>query len=154
MAGARSIYDPDYLKANIAGGEYFDWHYASLADRQSQMRTPITDGAHGKPWVYRPKDLVSWWSEPHYDRPGGVESATPTAWLPQSKPIRFTELGCPAVDKGANQPNVFYDPKSSESALPYYSSGRRDDLMLHRFLEAVLGYWSETGAHNPISTTL
>ncbi|MFO0992403.1 MAG: glycoside hydrolase/phage tail family protein [Hyphomicrobiales bacterium] len=151
VAGARSIYDPDYLKANIAGGEYFDWYYASFAYRQSQTRTAITDGAYGKPWVYRAKDIVSWWSEPHHDRPGGVESATPTGWLPQSKPIRFTELGCPAVDKGANQPNVFYDPKSSESALPYFSSGRRDDVMLHRFLEAVLGYWSEIGAHNPMS---
>ncbi|MBL8895172.1 MAG: glycoside hydrolase TIM-barrel-like domain-containing protein, partial [Rhizobiales bacterium] len=151
IAGARSIYDPNYLKASIAGGEYFDWYYASFADRATQTRTPIADGAYGKPWVFRPKDLVSWWSEPHYDRPGGVESATPTAWLPRSKPIRFTELGCPAVDKGANQPNVFYDPKSSESALPYFSSGRRDDVMLHRFLEAVLGYWSETGAHNPVS---
>lgn len=151
VAGARSVYDPEYLKANIAGGEYFDCYYASLADRQSQTRTAITDGAYGKPWVYRAKDLVSWWSEPRYDRPGGVESPTPTAWLPQSKPIRFTELGCPAVDKGANQPNVFYDPKSSESALPYFSSGRRDDVMLHRFLEAMLGYWGETGAHNPIS---
>jgi len=150
-AGARSIYDPAYLRANIVGGEYFDWHYASLADRQAQTRSPITDGAYGKPWVYRPKDLVSWWSELHHDRPGGVEAATPTAWLPQSKPIRFTELGCPAVDKGANQPNVFYDPKSAESALPHFSSGRRDDLMLHRFLEATLGYWNETGAHNPLS---
>ena len=41
--------------------------------------------------------------------------------MPQSKPIWFTELGCPAVDKGANQPNVFVDPKSSESRLPYFS---------------------------------
>lgn len=151
LGGWRSIHDPHYLAANIAGGEYFDWYYASLADRQSQTRTTITDGAHGKPWVYRAKDLVSWWSEPHHDRPAGVESSTPTAWVPRSKPIRFTELGCPAVDKGANQPNVFYDPKSAESALPHFSSGRRDDLMLHRFLEAVLGYWSGTGAHNPVS---
>jgi len=151
VAGAHSIYDQNYLATNIAGGEYFDWHYASAADRDAQLRTPITDGAHGKPWVHRAKDLVSWWREPHVDRPGGIEMASPTAWVPCSKPIRFTELGCPAVDKGTNQPNVFYDPKSSESALPYYSSGRRDDVLLHRFLEAVLGYWMETGPHNPVS---
>ena len=27
------------------------------ADRDSQTRTTITDGAYGKPWVFRPKDL-------------------------------------------------------------------------------------------------
>jgi hypothetical protein len=149
LAGATAIYDPDYLASNIAGGEYFDWFYASDVDRLAQIRAPISDGDYGKPWVFRAKDLVSWWSEPHYDRPDGVEAALPTQWVPRSKPIRFTELGCPAVDKGTNQPNVFFDPKSAESALPYFSSGRRDDLMLHRFLEAVLGHWATTGPHNP-----
>ena len=100
------------------------------------MRTPITDGA-GKPWVFRFKDLKSWWSNAHYNRPGGIESGTPTAWVPQSKPIWFTEVGCPAVDKGANQPNVFVDPKSAESALPYYSRGLRDDLIQRRYLQAI-----------------
>jgi hypothetical protein len=27
-----------------------------------------------------------------------------TAWVPQSKPVWFTELGCPAIDRGTNQP--------------------------------------------------
>jgi hypothetical protein len=40
------------------------------------------------------------------------------------------------VDKGANQPSVFPDPKSSESGLPYFSNGRRDDLMQRRHLQA------------------
>jgi hypothetical protein len=118
LAGALSTYDPAYLHANIAGGEGFDWYYASPADRDAQARTPITDGAYAKPWVFRFKDIKSWWLEQHFDRPAGVESATPTAWMPQSKPIWFTELGCPAVDKGANEPNVFVDAKSSESATP------------------------------------
>ena len=42
----------------------------------------------------------------------------------RAKPIWLTELGCPAVDKGANQPNVFFDPKSAQSALPYFSERR------------------------------
>ena len=46
--------------------------------------------------------------------------ASPTAWVPQGKPIWFTEIGCPAVDKGANQPNVFPDPKSSESGAAVF----------------------------------
>ena len=109
--------DTAYLRANIAGGEGFDWYYSSDADRAAQVRTPITDGSYGKPWVFRPKDLVGWWSNAHVDRPGGVELATPTAWQPRSKPIRFTEIGCPAVDKGPNQPNVF--PVRSPARAPF-----------------------------------
>lgn len=148
--GPTSIHDVAYLEDNIAGGEDYDWFYASASDRDAQIRTPITDGL-GKPWVWRAKDLWNWWSNAHYDRPSGSENATPTAWVAGSKPVRFTELGCPAVDKGANQPSVFVDPKSAESALPYYSNGERDDLIQRRFLEAHLAFWSEP-ANNPVST--
>ena len=147
-----SPYDEAYLSANIEGGEGYDWYYASNADRDAQQRTPITDGAASKPWVYRFKDVKSWWANPHYDRVAGQELAQPTAWTPQSKPIWFTEIGCPAIDKGANQPNVFYDPKSSESHVPYYSTGVRDDLIQRRYVESFLSYWDEAAGHNPVST--
>ena len=149
--GWPAIYDRAYLQENIAGSEGFDWFYASAADRSAQVRTPITDGAAGKPWVFRYKDLRSWWSNPHYNRPGGVESGTPTAWVPQSKPIRFTELGCPAIDRGTNQPNVFFDPKSSESFTPYFSRGWRDDTVQRAYLEATYLFWGEA-ANNPLSS--
>ena len=151
QAGWPAIHDQAYLQSNIAGGEGFDWFYASAADRAAQVRTPINDGAKSKPWVFRPKDLRSWWSNRHYDRPGGVESATPTAWVPQSKPIHFTELGCPAIDRGTNQPNVFYDPKSSESFVPYFSRGWRDDAIQRAYLEATYIFWGKP-ANNPVST--
>ena len=61
-------------------------------------------------------------------------------------------MGCPAVDKGANQPNVFIDPKSSESFAPYFSNGQRDDLIQRRFLEALIDYWSVDAGQNPISS--
>ncbi len=149
--GWPAIYDRAYLQANIAGGEGFDWFYASAADRTAQTRTPITDGAAGKPWVFRYKDMRAWWSNPHYDRPGGIESGTPTAWVPQSKPIRFTELGCPAIDRGTNQPNVFFDPKSSESFTPYFSRGWRDDAIQRAYLEASYLWWGQ-GTNNPMSS--
>ena len=139
--GFREPYDRSALAAQIAGGEGFDWYYASEADRLERHRSPITDGAHGKPWVFRYKDLVAWWENAHFDRPGGVEAAAPTAWVPRSKPIWFTELGCPAVDKGPNQPNVFPDPKSSENAAPHFSNKGRSDLAQQRFTEAHQGYW-------------
>ncbi|GAA0306579.1 baseplate multidomain protein megatron [Rhodovulum strictum] len=151
QAGWPAIHDRGYLQANIAGGEGFDWFYASEADRSEQARTPISDGSAGKPWVFRYKDLRAWWSEPHFNRPGGVESGTPTAWVPQSKPVWFTELGCPAIDRGTNQPNVFFDPKSSESFTPYFSRGWRDDAIQRAYLEATYLWWNDP-ANNPTSS--
>lgn len=128
--------------ATVEGGEYFDWYYAGDADRDAQIRTPITDGVYGKPWVHRAKDVRNWWLNQHFNRLGGVQSGSATSWVPQSKPVWLTEFGVSSVDKGTNQPNVFYDPKSSESALPYYSRGNRDDLIQRRGIEALLKYWS------------
>jgi len=145
---AASIYDLGYLQANIEGGEGYDWYYASTADRAAQVRTGIIDSAYGEDWVYRFKDFRHWWGDQHFDRVGGVQSLQPSDWMPGSKPIRFTELGCPAVDKGTNQPNMFVDAVSSEGGLPYFSNGNRDDLIQHRYLQAMLGYWDDT-AHNP-----
>ncbi|HZQ11467.1 MAG TPA: glycoside hydrolase/phage tail family protein [Pseudolabrys sp.] len=143
-----------YLGGYVAGGEGYDWYYADAAARDAQVRTAITDGL-GKPWVFRQKDIWNFWSQPHHERVGGVELATPTAWLPQGKPIWLTEIGCPAVDKGANQPSTFPDAHSSDAGLPHYSNGRRDDLIQRRYLETVLGAFDPAfgaGALNPAST--
>ena len=77
--------------------------------------------------------------------------------MPQGKPLWLMELGCPAVDKGANQPNVFVDPKSSETALPYFSRGTRDDLMQRRYLRAFIeafdpGSDGYVAGANPVSS--
>uniref|UniRef100_UPI002FCFD22D baseplate multidomain protein megatron n=1 Tax=Xanthobacter dioxanivorans TaxID=2528964 RepID=UPI002FCFD22D len=135
---AQDIHDRAYLKANLRGGEAFDWFYADDAARAAQDRTPITDGAHGEPWVYRQKDLWSWWANAHHERIGGTRLSLPTAFVPGGKPIRLMEAGCPAVDKGANRPSAFPDAKSAETALPPFSSGARDDLIQRRAIEAVL----------------
>ncbi|MGR3377164.1 baseplate multidomain protein megatron [Salipiger abyssi] len=145
-----AIYNPDYLMANVAGGEGYDWYYPSAEARAAQRRELITDGAHDEPWVFRYKDLRGWWGNAHYERIGGVRQADPTAWEPGSKPLRFTELGCAALDKGTNQPNKFLDPKSSESRLPYYSNGLRDELIQRQYLRAMHAYWGDP-AHNPVS---
>jgi hypothetical protein len=149
-AGFRTLYDPEYLKGNIAGGEGYDWFYASPEDRALQLRSPISDGAYGEDWVYRYKDIQGWWSNAHHDRIGGVRSETPSDWVPGSKPIWFTELGCAAIDKGSNEPNKFVDAKSSESALPHFSSGARDDYIQHQFLRAYSEFYAEA-ENNPVS---
>lgn len=81
-----------------------------------------------------------------------MREPTPTDWVPQSKPIWFVELGCPAVDKGANAPNPFVDVKSAESALLPYSTGARDDLVQRRVLDAYLTHWNGDSEANPISS--
>lgn len=310
-AGWPAVQDRAYLRANIEGGEGFAWFYADQAARAAQIRSAISDGAYGNHWVFRNKDLRSWWEQPHHDRPGGVRNSlvadggTPstwtngggspgvaalpgtwlgrytqaitltsvgvnsarqasathavpanglvyrvrawigagtanavrafamragnncyvqvnpllgtitatapgvftvtnqaisalgggafllefdvagfvagdalriavgfsaasgttvdvyggelqrtdtstTPWVPRSKPIAFTEFGCPAVDRGTNQPNVFFDPKSSESAVPFFSRGWRDEAVQRAYLEAVLTHWSDP-ARNPVS---
>ncbi|MBK1636913.1 baseplate multidomain protein megatron [Rhodovulum adriaticum] len=308
-AGWGTIHDLDYLRANIEGGEGYDWYYASDHARDIQRRTPIRDEAHGEHWIYRYKDLRGWWGNEHADRVGGrkaslipegvrpalwpiesgctirasdapvhdgltpadivsgglgaasratvlqtalaeavyrvrvvfragsapsacvswthatawgqvvwsqatgqvstevgggaqvmnltfsvgedgvidlrfrlrlaeadaaaafhvgngdtvegayttfylaelwQEGVSPTGWVPQGKPIWFTELGCPAVDKGTNAPNLFHDPNSSESAFPPFSTGARDDLIQQQYLRAVLGYWADPQV-NPVS---
>jgi hypothetical protein len=303
------IHNLDYLKANIEGGEGYDWFYPTAEARAAQRRVPITDGARNEPWVFRYKAIRDWWSNAHTERfdpalrselaqgdtpaawspllgavvspeagsfgtyaapvavaggtdpwqriasptpvfceadadyelrfhikPGssggfrarimaaatddidilsdgviapvisgtafskagdlevttgengivtvrvlftlsvasnvtieiGPGAGTPgedvilfgaeviawpyatTDWVPQSKPIWFTEIGCAAIDKGTNQPNKFLDPKSSESAIPFYSNGRRDDLIQAQYLRATMEYWSDP-ANNPVS---
>lgn len=145
---AGSTHSLDYLGANIAGGEGFDWYYASDAARAAQVRTPIADGTHGEHWIWRYKDILAFWGQYHHDRPGGVRAGSPTAWMPGSKPIWLTELGCAAVDKGANQPNIFGDAKSVEGGRPYFSSGAPDPLIQRQFLRAHYRHWGNP-AKNP-----
>ena len=153
---ARSMHDRDALRAGVATGENFDWYYASDAARDAQQRTNITDGAYGKPWVYRAKDLVNWWSQPHVERSNSVETRQ-TKWVPQSKPIWLVEVGCPAIDCGANAPNVFPDAKLTTQTLPPFSSGLRDDLMQIRALEAIISHFDPRcdgfrEAYNPFAS--
>lgn len=147
----ESIYDLDYLKGQIEGGEYYDYFYADINDRVNQVRSNITDGAHSKPWVFRNKDIKNWWQNNHVNRPGGTESGGNTGWVPESKPVILTEYGCPALNKGTNQPNVFFDPKSSESFVPYLSSGARDDEIQRQYIRATVEYWGDN-ANNPASS--
>ncbi len=139
-----SVYRPAYLGANVAGGEAFDWTYRTDEAAELQIRTPIEDAAFGEPWVYRPKDLIGWWFSPHHPRAGGMRSETPTAWVPGSKPIWLTEVGCPALDKGSNAPG------RCVGDTPRDTSGARDDLLQMQAIAAVDAHWAVPG-NNPES---
>ncbi len=69
---------------------------------------------------------------------------------PQFDAAWVDEYGCAAVDKGTNQPNRFLDPKSSESSLPKYSDGRRDEFIQMQYLRAISEFWNDA-ANNPVS---
>ncbi|WP_158269908.1 baseplate megatron protein TIM-barrel domain-containing protein [Litoreibacter ponti] len=69
---------------------------------------------------------------------------------PQFDAAWVDELGCAAIDKGTNQPNKFLDPKSSESALPHYSNGQRDDYLQMQYLRAYYGFFADE-ENNPVS---
>jgi Gene Transfer Agent (GTA)-like protein len=66
-------------------------------------------------------------------------------------------LGCGAVDKGANSPNLFGDLKSSENARSPFSDGTPDSLVQRQFLRAHHQWWQPSGtsfseANNPSSS--
>ncbi len=176
LTGAPTILSAGYLKANIEGGEKFDWFYGDSnnlgagddplgsglivsrpeGDRLTQTRQPYFPGQQ----ILANKQVRWWWNNPHhaiYDTGAGWTAQGPaTAWVPQSKPIVFLEYGVPAVDKGTNQPNLFYAPSSSASGTPYWSiwnsvSGGgvaplRDDTLPAIALDAIHDYWQANNA--------
>ncbi|TNF59274.1 MAG: hypothetical protein EP307_10710 [Rhodobacteraceae bacterium] len=88
--------------------------------------------------------------------PNGAEAKAYSAHDPESlRGPQFDaawadEYGCPAIDKGTNEPNRFVDAKSSESAIPLYSDGRRDDLIQRQYVRAMLTHWADPD-RNPVS---
>lgn len=69
---------------------------------------------------------------------------------PQFDGAWVDEFGCAAIDKGTNQPNKFLDLKSSESSLPKYSNGGRDDLIQLQYLAVMRDFWDDP-ENNPVS---
>ncbi len=131
-------------------------------DRISQTRSPYYPNQQ----LLANKMLRWWWNNPHravYDSGDGqgfVPHGPFTKWLPQSKSITFAEYGFPTCDRCTNQPNVFYDPKSSESFTPFWSAWERTDGNLYRPMrddtlsrlanDAIVEYWTSDG-HNMTS---
>ena len=184
LTGAPSLRSLAYLKANIEGGEKYNWFYTDSTndgrgpdpngsdqpvsrpegDRLAQARNPYLPGQQ----LLANKMLRWWWNNPHqavYDTGDGlgqVPRGPATAWAPQSKSITFAEYGFPTTDRCTNQPNVFYDPKSSESFTPFWSAWRGsegggfapvlDPALAQLGLQAVVEYWVTDG-NNAVSAT-
>ncbi|MGB5871709.1 MAG: glycoside hydrolase TIM-barrel-like domain-containing protein, partial [Albidovulum sp.] len=136
------------------------WNFFRRAEVVPEVKASATGrvvawGSSGRV-AWSPRDAVSLTKTGFSGNPVGfravklIAEAAASPWVPQSKPIWFTEFGCAAIDKGTNEPNKFLDPKSSESVLPRYSNGRRDDLIQMQYLRAMIDYWGD-GANNPTS---
>jgi hypothetical protein len=99
------------IKMGWTSGEGYDWYYSDAA---RTVKAPLSP-------AYAWKNINWFWSNPHVNPNGAT-----TAWVPGSKKIWFTEYGFPSVDGATNQPNVFYDPASSEGGFPRFSRGQID----------------------------
>jgi len=146
LAGTPALNSKAYLKANIEGGERFDWFYFNsnnrergldprgsdlqvsgpgfpADDRVAQSRNPF----FAQQQILGHKQLRWWWNNTHQllydDGLGGglLPHGNATGWTANAKSIVFTEYGYPACDKCTSQPNVFFGAGSSESGTPYWS---------------------------------
>jgi hypothetical protein len=117
------------VMAGWTSGEGYDWYYS---DPARQVRLPLAP-------AYAWKNINWFWSNPHVNPDSSV-----TAWVPQSKKIWFTEYGFPSVDGATNQPNVFYDPGSSESHFPRFSRGQADTRAQRLGIAATEEVWKNS----------
>lgn len=123
----QTDYDVDALRAGWTSGEGYDFYYSDTA------RTIKVSLSAAYAWKN-----ISWWWNNHHVNP----DSTTTSWTPGSKPIWFTEYGYPSVDGCANEPNVFIDPTSSNSAYPRFSRGRVDFMAQRTAIAATEAEWA------------
>lgn len=121
--------DKQAIRDGWASGEGYDWHYTDEARTMKAALAP----------EYAWKNIAWWWNNAHVN-PNSVA----TAWVPQSKKIWFTEYGFASVDGTTNQPNVFVDPASDDSAFPRFSRARVDLAIQRAAIEATEEAWDST----------
>jgi hypothetical protein len=179
LSGAPELYSKPYLKTNIEGGERYNWFYGNgtnggagfdpngsglivslpESDRLTQTRQPYFSSQQ----ILANKQVRWWWNNPHYavynTGSGWAPQGPQSEWVANSKPIIFLEYGFPAVDKGTNQPNLFYATTSTESGTPYWSDWQevpgggiapvQDDTLAALALQAIYEYWvTDTPSNN------
>jgi hypothetical protein len=119
---------PELITEYWESGEGWDYYFADSVARTGQT-------SYGGDPTYAWKNLEHWWKNTHVN-----PNAVATAWTAKMKPVWFTEFGFPSVDGCTNQPNVFYDPTSSESFFPRGSKGRVDFQAQRVALDTTLDY--------------
>ncbi len=165
LAGFPNLYNQDYLKTNIESGEYFSWYYkdntsgflennyispSPSSDRASQQRNPYTINQD----LLALKRIRWWWNNQHqamYDAKDGmgvVAHGGYSQWVPNSKPIIFSDYGFKQIDKCTNEP---------DSYRPYYCNiiinnyPKKDTILFDKALQSVYDYWKK---NNEISNDI
>lgn len=123
----QADYDVTRLVEGWDEGEGYDWYYT---DDTRTVQAPLAP-------AYAWKNIDWWWSNAHTNPNGAA-----TAWVPESKPIWFTEYGFASVDGCANQPNVFVDESTDASAYPRFSKGRVDFMAQRTAIAATEARWA------------
>lgn len=118
----------EQIRKGWESGEGWDYYY------EDKTKTFYKEGEYWNCW----KNLEYWWNSEHWV--GNCK----TPWAPQMKPIWFTEFGFPSVDKASNQPNVFYDMSSKESAFPKHSQGKIDYAIQKNAILATLDFCKDS----------
>ncbi|MDX1949053.1 MAG: glycoside hydrolase TIM-barrel-like domain-containing protein [Rickettsiales bacterium] len=125
----NGVYDVDEIIAGWESGEGYDWFYS---DANRTIKENLSE-------EFAWKNLSWWWNNFHIN-----PDDNQTNWQPQSKKIWFAEYGFPSVDGASNQPNVFYNPESEDSALPYLSNGYIDFFAQRNAIEGTLLKWQNS----------
>ncbi|MEO0348322.1 MAG: glycoside hydrolase TIM-barrel-like domain-containing protein, partial [Pseudomonadota bacterium] len=120
----HNIYDA--VKQGWQSGEGYNYYYDHLGQKQHL----------DAPYAWK---NISYWHQHEHINPNGNK----TLWRPKLKPIWFTECGFPSVDNASAQPNVFYDPESSESAFPVGSNGEVDFYWQQQAIKATIDYFKQ-----------
>lgn len=123
----QTDYDITRIRNGWVSGEGYDWYYT---DGARTIKAPLSP-------AYAWKNVDWWWCNAHTNPDGGA-----TAWVPQSKPIWFTEYGFASVDGSTNQPNVFVDSSTALSAYPRFSRGRADFMTQRAAIAATELQWA------------
>ncbi len=136
LAGRRStLRRRPISSANVAGGEGFDWYYASdaatggagsHADHGRRLRQALGVPLQGS--------CRAGGRMPHVNRPGGVERASPTAWVPRIEAdLVHRGQAAPAIDKGRTSPmSSSMRNRRRAPAAAISPAAQRDDLMQNR----------------------
>ena len=187
LTGPATIYSLPYIKRGIEHGQYFDWFYFSSDTpgtgtshgldpfgSDMQVSLPTDDRlAQSRNQYFANQEILGnkqvrwWWNNLHqavYDNGDGTgfsPHGPQTEWVPNSKSTIMLEYGFAACDKSPNQPNVFFDPKSTESFTAFWSvwdpsneggyMPQRDDTIQAMALDAIYEYWNVDGNNETIS---
>ncbi len=108
-------------------GEGWDFYY----NWERTQKFPLS-----QEWAWK---NIRWFIENEHINSDG----TKTPWKPKMKKVWFMEYGFPSVDLCTNQPNVFHDESSSESAFPRGSKGMVDFQSQSDAIIATENFWSK-----------